>query len=274
MSATSLTISIVGCGWLGLPLLRALVAAGHRVRGTSRNPDTLAEIRAAGGEAFFLDLPGAIPAALLADADVLIITLPPGGRRSGPETTTNYLAALQGFAPWLRREPSLRVIFTSSTGVYGNSTGLTDETAPLRPDTHSARAMLAGEDFLASFQNPPTILRLAGLVGPGRHPGRFYGGRERAIPQADAPVNVVHLNDVLSAMQLVLRLDSRGAYNVCAAAHPPKGEFYAAAAAGLGLEIAGTLPGGSGGKRISSEKLRALGWQPEWDDLNISFLKE
>jgi uncharacterized protein YbjT (DUF2867 family) len=46
---------IIGCGCRGLALARALRAAGHAVRGTTRDPDRRAEIEAAGVEAFVGD---------------------------------------------------------------------------------------------------------------------------------------------------------------------------------------------------------------------------
>jgi uncharacterized protein YbjT (DUF2867 family) len=46
---------IVGCGCRGQALTRELVAAGHIVRGTTRDPGKLAAIEAAGGEGAVAD---------------------------------------------------------------------------------------------------------------------------------------------------------------------------------------------------------------------------
>jgi uncharacterized protein YbjT (DUF2867 family) len=48
-------ILIVGCGGRGQALARALVSAGHAVRGTTRDPARAAAIRAAGAEPFVGD---------------------------------------------------------------------------------------------------------------------------------------------------------------------------------------------------------------------------
>jgi hypothetical protein len=48
-------ILIVGCGCRGRALARELVAAGHAVRGTTREPAPLAEIEASGAEAVVAD---------------------------------------------------------------------------------------------------------------------------------------------------------------------------------------------------------------------------
>lgn len=262
-----LTISILGCGWLGLPLLRSLTKAGHQLRGSSRSPETLLAIKAAGGVPFQIDLPGEVPKAFYREAQVLIITLPPGGRSLGPSATEVYLQKLASIAPIMEMPAAPHVIYTSSTGVYGEETGRVDELSPLRPSTHSGRAVLAAEKWLLSYP-AVTILRLAGLIAEDRHPGRFYGGRDRPIPNADAPVNLIHREDVISAVHLVLKKAlPKGIFNVCAASHPPKGKFYSAAAASINLPILGCKDGGSGGKVISSRKLRKLGWAPRHDKL-------
>ncbi len=270
-------ISILGCGWLGLPLLQTLAKAGYPVRGSSRSPATLRAIEVAGGQAFALDLPGPIPPAFLAYTDVLIITLPPRARKLGSEKAmevmnTALLPFTQGQAGLTKPE---QVIYTSSTSIYGAAAGEVTETTPLDLVTApSGLALHLAETQLTDTFPNSLVLRLAGLVAADRHPGRFFGGRGRLIPQADAPVNLVHRQDVISAIQLLLEKESTGSevYNVCAAAHPTKGTYYAAAAAALGLDVAGRQAGGANGKVISSQKLRDLGWQPLWDDLALDAL--
>ncbi|WP_020568493.1 NAD-dependent epimerase/dehydratase family protein [Neolewinella persica] len=270
---TPLTISILGCGWLGMPLLQSLIDAGHRVRGSSRKPEVLSKIKAVGGQAFAIDLPQTLPPKFMDACDVLIITLPPRGRAFGEATTENYLKCFAPLANWLNTSDAPSVIFTSSTSVYGNAEGLLTESTLPRPATHSAHAVLAAEEWLATTGCPVTVLRLAGLVAADRHPGRFYGGKDRPIPDAGAPVNLVHRNDVIAAIHLCLDTNSGSTtYNVCAAAHPSKGAFYTDAANAIGLTVAGALPGGEGGKLIDSTALRNRGWQPTWDDLETSLI--
>lgn len=269
-----LNISILGCGWLGLPLLKSLVEDGHIVKGSSRKVETLAEIQKSGAEAFFIDLPQALPAGFTAECDVLIFTLPPRGRKLGAAAEDQYLKCLNSLSVWLSMPDAPAIIYTSSTGVYGNREGIvTEETIP-QPTTHSSRAVFAAEKWLTSSRVPLSILRLAGLVSADRHPGRFFGGKDQPIRLADAPVNLVHRNDVISAIKCCL-LNNRTPvlYNVCAAAHPTKGAFYTAAAHALGLEVKGTKTGGEESKIVNSDKLRALGWEPVWDDLDLAFLK-
>jgi nucleoside-diphosphate-sugar epimerase len=267
-------ISVLGCGWLGLPLLKSLVAEGHHVNGSSRNPDTLTAIKAAGGHAFYNDLPDQITRGFFGGLlSTLIITLPPRGRSLGEEATAHYLKCLKAI-PLLHTGSIPRIIFTSSTGIYGDTSGIITETTLTQPNTHSGRAVEAAENWLDSTASTYAVLRLAGLVSSDRHPGRFYGGSDRLISQADAPVNLVHRDGVIEAIHLLLKKGwQRGdTYNVCASAHPPKGGFYTAAAKSLGLEVKGTDAGGANGKIVSSQKLRGLGWKPTWDGLDLKGL--
>lgn len=266
-------ISILGCGWLGMPLLQSLVSAGHHVRGSARKPEVLAQIEAAGGQAFRIDLPQELPAEFMHACDLLIITLPPRGRALGEATARHYLDCFIPLAGWLNGPRSPAVIFTSSTSVYGDVEGVVTEATPLQPNSHSARAVVEAEEWLAATRCRLTILRLAGLVSADRHPGNFYGGKDRPVPASDAPVNIVHRDDVIAAIGTILSQNATGLYNVCAAAHPPKGAFYLAAASALGLEIAGTVAGGQNGKRIDSSRLRASGWMPAWDSLELDYLR-
>lgn len=263
-------ITIIGCGWLGLPLLKSLLQDGHTVWGTSRSDATLEAIAEAGGKGFRVNLPQNFFGAVFGGQDLLIVTLPPGGRRLGPEATDDYLAKLHPLASLLGGEGAPHVIYTSSTGVYGAAAGAVDEQRAVSPATHSGRAVVAAEKWLGGQTDRLTILRLAGLIGPGRHPGNFYGGRDRPVPAADAPVNLVHLNDVIGAVKTIIAAGlPAGVFNVCAAAHPAKGDFYAAAAAALGKSVAGVEEGGKDGKIISSHPLRELGWKPEYDSLVV-----
>ena len=265
---TTRALAVVGTGWLGGAVVADCAGAGWDVLATYRGAGTREQIIQAGARPVPLDLPeetGAFLAQLPARWPVLM-TLPPGGRRLGAAATPRYLALLEALAPALAGR---HVIYTSSTGVYGDARGPTDEHCPRAPATDSGRAVAAAEDWLSERCYRLTILRLAGLYGPGRHPGRFYGGRpDRPIPAADAPVNLVHRADAVAAVRAVAERQLTGTYNVCAAAHPPKGDFYAAAAGRLGLAVAGRRPGGAGGKVIRSERLRQrAGWRPRYDDL-------
>jgi nucleoside-diphosphate-sugar epimerase len=73
-----------------------------------------------------------------------------------------------------------RIVFTSSTSVYGNASGTVKENSPRDPQTASGRVLKELEDWLHNLPGTSVdILRLAGLVGPSRHPGVSLPGSRR-----------------------------------------------------------------------------------------------
>lgn len=91
------------------------------------------------------------------------------------------------------------------------------------------------EDWLHNLPGTSVdILRLAGLVGPSRHPGRFFAGK--SAPDGQHGVNLVHLRDVIAAIELLLQAPKGGRiYNICAPKHPARGVFIRRWPASLGF---------------------------------------
>jgi nucleoside-diphosphate-sugar epimerase len=262
-------ISVLGCGWLGGPLARALVRDGHQVLGSSRSADRRQYLAGVGVVPYPIDLDPMLRGTGL-DAffasELLIVTLPPG--RGREEVVEFYQTAIQNILVAARANGVQRLLFTSSTGVYGATTGLVDENTPTAPQHASGQAVLAAEQRLRESSNPAvTILRLAGLAGPDRQPGRWLAGKHE-LARGDAPVNLVHQVDVIAAIRAVIEKAAwNKIYNVCAAEHPTRAAFYRHAATRLGLEPPTFLPGGETDKRIDSRRIRReLGLTFRYDD--------
>lgn len=264
------SIAVLGCGWLGLPLARALARAGHAVSGSTTTPGKLPALAEAGIRPHLLRLAPETTAAdvapLLTGAELLIVSVPPS--RTGADRTA-YAAALQPVAEALAAAESVgRVVFVSSTGVYPDEPRLmqeTDAVAAAEADNHLLRA-----EWVFGQPGRPwqaTVLRLGGLMGPGRPPGRFLAGRVD-VPQPGAPVNLLHLEDAVGVVRAVIEQEVWGrTLNVCAAGHPTRQQFYQAAAAQLGLPAPQFVADGRGGKEISTGQLRAaLRYDFRYDD--------
>ncbi len=101
--------------------------------------------------------------------------------------------------------------------------------------TASGQVLKELEDWLHNLPGTQVdIVRLAGLVGPGRHPGRFFAGK--SAPDGQHVVNLVHLDDVVGAIELLLQAPKGGhIYNICAPSHPARSTFYPLMARQLGL---------------------------------------
>ncbi|ANI82309.1 SDR family oxidoreductase [Kosakonia oryzae] len=230
-------VAIVGLGWLGMPLALSLMARGWQVTGSKTRPDGVEAARMCGIESYLLNLEPELVCDTddldaLMNVDALVITLP--ARRSGPGEEF-YLQAVQEIVDSALAYRIPRIIFTSSTSVYGDATGVVKESTPREPVTASGRVLKELEDWLHNLPGTSVdILRLAGLVGPARHPGRFLAGK--TAPDGQHGVNLVHLEDVIAAITLLLQAPKGGhIYNLCAPSHPSRESFYPQMARQLGL---------------------------------------
>ncbi|MCE0812497.1 SDR family oxidoreductase [Buttiauxella sp. S04-F03] len=232
-------VAIVGLGWLGMPLALSLSARGWQVTGSKTTLDGVEAARMCGIDGYQLQLTPELVCdsddldALL-DADALVITLP--ARRTG-DGDDFYLQAVQEIVDSALAHNIPRIIFTSSTSVYGETEGSVKETSPLEPVSASGRVLKELETWLHDLPGTSVdILRLAGLVGPERHPGRFLAGKTNVANGAHG-VNLVHLEDVISAITLLLQAPKGGhIYNLCAPAHPTRAEFYSLMARQMNLD--------------------------------------
>lgn len=217
-------IALIGCGWLGRPLAQEFLKNGNTVFGSSTSPEKLAELESLGIIPFLYDgernvlLPPAVR-----NVDCLIINFPPSKSENYPIQIEELLKQLPD---------ACKVIFTSSTSVYQDLEGEVDEKSPTKMD-HS---VFLAEEKLRHSGKQVTILRLAGLIGPNRHPVKQLSGR--IIKDGNMAVNLVHLTDVIAAIKIILDKNAWGkTYNICWHDHPKKGDYYLNAA-----EIYGVIP--------------------------------
>lgn len=254
------TIAVLGCGWLGLPLAKHLLAQGHRVLGTTTSPEQLPLLAALGIEAELLQLGSEFSAAdevrlttLLSQASTLVLNVPPRAAVAG-----GYPQLLRPVHRAVAAARMQAVLFVSTTGVYPDEPRLMRETDAVSTRDAASDVLRTEGHFVPRYgQWQSTVVRLGGLIGPGRAPGRFLAGR-RNLPQGDAPTNLLHLTDAVGVLGTIIGQDIWGhTLNVCAQLHPLRRDFYPAAATYIGLEPPTFLPGGTS-KTIDSSRLRSL----------------
>ncbi len=264
-------VSIVGLGWLGMPLAQALLRANYTVCGSKTTKDGVEAANHCGVNTCQLQLTPELVCdntALqeLLNTDALIITLPASRRVEG---SSHYIQSVQNLVNSAQAAGVKRVIFTSSTSVYGNNHGDMIEQSPLQPETEAGRSLMKLEAWLHDMPGIDVdILRLAGLVGPGRHPGRFLAGKKGLTGGAQR-VNLVHLDDVISAIFLLLETPSQGrVFNLCAKMHPRRDAYYPKVARLLGVaEPEFVETGQDGGKIINGQAIcKTLGFQYQFSD--------
>lgn len=181
-------ISILGCGWLGLPLAKHLASKGHRIKGSVRKKESLCELAQSPAQTYILDvgtkrITGNLPG-FLKNAEILIISIPPRLRKQSSE---NFVDRIKIIVPHIEQSGIKKVVFISSTSVYANDNStVTEETLPM-PETESGKQLLASENILkmnSHFQT--TVIRFGGLIGPNRHPVTSLAGKKN-LEDPEAP---------------------------------------------------------------------------------------
>lgn len=200
-------VLIVGCGYLGTALGLRLAAVGYEVWGLRRQPEGLP--------------PSIHPvAADLAQPETLR-DLPRGmdlvfyTAGSTARTEAAYHAAyVEGMHVLLealqrQRQRPRRIFLTSSTGVYAQTHGeWVDETSPTEPTHFAGRCLLEGERVLHDGPFPATVLRLAGIYGPGRTRLIDSVRQGTAVTPSGENVylNLIHRDDCVGALYRLMRL--------------------------------------------------------------------
>ena len=273
-------IAILGCGWLGLPLAKSLLSKGYEVKGSTTSESKLEILENARILPFQIQLEehqiiGNIED-FLKETNVLVIDIPPGLRR---ETSTSnemtFVNKVKTLIPFIEKSGAQKVIFVSSTSVYGDGfpiVEITVETQP-NPDTESGKQLVIAENLLQS--NPhfkTTVIRFGGLLGEDRHPVKFLAGRTN-VENPDAPINMIQREDCIGVIEKALEFarndkwEWNQTFNAVAPQHPTRKAYYHKKADILNLPLPTFAENSeSKGKIISSEKVETI--------LGYSFQKE
>lgn len=215
-------ILVIGAGWLGTQLATQLKADGHELWLSSRNVTKSSVVAEQFGH-FVLDLAQSVrPTTELESLfkDALIICTVPASRTDGD----GYTRAVAQLATLMKNCGALACIHLSSTGIYEGLTGEVDEQTELLL-TDARIEVLAAAEQLINKAVPCCTLRLAGLIGPGRHPARFLSGKQAGL--ADVAVNMVHSSDICAAVSAIVQQKLwPELFNLSSPAFCSKAEFY------------------------------------------------
>ncbi len=230
-----LCISIIGCGWYGMALAKQLLANDFAVKGSTTTPEKLNYLADAGIQPYLLDfgLGKSVDPKDFFMSNILIVCIPPKRISVDLDQYKDKITAIATLATTYKIE---HVLFISSTSVYGDMNSIVDESTIPNPQTPSGLQVLNAEQILQqSSLFTTTILRFSGLVGPGRHPGRFFAGR-KDIPNGKAPVNLIHLDDCIGLTLEIIRRKAFGyIYNASSPDHLQKQTLYQLAIQSAGL---------------------------------------
>jgi nucleoside-diphosphate-sugar epimerase len=223
------TISILGCGWLGQPLAVSLIGDGYNVLGSTTSKDKELKLKSLGIKPYTLKFDPCVQgeAEDFFNSGVLVISIPP---RSKQYNGLFFLEQIKALVDEIKKALVRKIIFISSTSVYPDINRVVTE------EDADAESILAKAEsaFMNDFELRTTVIRFSGLVGPGRHPGRFLSGK--ITGGSDNPVNLIHQADCIRVIKRIIELNAwNKVFNACADLHPSKEAFYNMACKHSGL---------------------------------------
>jgi nucleoside-diphosphate-sugar epimerase len=219
---------IFGCGYLGSRVARQWLAAGETVFAVTRSRQKAHELSDLGLEPLIADVTDTASLRELPAADTVLYSV--GYDRAGaPPRRQVYVEGLHNVLAALPAATS-RIVYISSTGVYSQTDGQwVDEDSFGEPAQESGQVCLDSERLLAASVWGPraTILRLAGIYGPGRVPRQkeLLAGEAIAAPR-EGYLNLIHVDDAARIVLAAERFDPPRLYTI-SDGHPPlRHEYY------------------------------------------------
>lgn len=253
------TISILGCGWLGLPLAENLIQQGYDVKGSTTSDLKLSLLKEKSIEPYKILLnPQLIDDNVekFFDCEFLIINIPPFRR---DDIVEFHFQQIESIVKQIEKSNCHKVIFISSTSVYGNKNNEVDEDSKTFPETLAGEALVIVENYLRTRNSfDTTIIRFAGLIGPNRNPAK-YALSKNVIEFADTPLNLIHLDDCIGIIKTVIEKNIvNEIINGVCEYHPTRREFYSATAEKLSLPKPEFSDGKEPYKIVKSKKISSL----------------
>lgn len=235
------TVSILGCGWLGLSLAERLVADGYAVKGSTSTPEKIKLLDQKGIAPYLITLSPQPDGDLtnFLQTDTLIIDIPP---KAGKYGDAFHPQQIQVIADAVQQASVRWVIYISSTSVYPECSCIVTEadvTVPveLAGPGESASPLIAAEQLINQLApaRQITVLRCAGLMGYDRIPGKYVTGR--TVDSGSVPVNYIHRDDAVGLIAAVIAGKLSGTFNVVAPLHPTREAVYRESCAQFGYVL-------------------------------------
>lgn len=260
---------IAGCGDLGIRLASCLADGSWEIHGLRRRvealPQTIVPVAADLADPESLD-------AVAGDWDAIVYQATPDER-----SEAGYrVAYLEGLANLLERVRARRLIFVSSTAVYGQDQGeWVDESSDTELPRFNGRVLLEAEALAARSAPEPVVVRFTGIYGPGRD----YLVRKVASGDAscrESPpqwTNRIHADDCAGVLAHLLTLKQPAPLYCASDSHPvPRCEVldWLAEQLGAGPVVRERSLGGQG-KRVANARLLESGYRLNHPDYRSGY---
>lgn len=263
---------VVGCGYLGRELARRLVDLGHSVTAWTSSPASAARESQEDFRVSPVDI---------RDLDWVRRI----GERDGPyDGVVNCVSSgggdearyreiyWQGTQNLIRGLVFNRLIYTSSTSVYGrNDGGTVDEAADPETTTKTGRVLRETEDLVLARNG--IVTRLSGIYGPGRGAmlQRFLAGESTLDGDGSRWLNTIHRDDAVLGIQTLLeKQPPSGIFNLTDHGGISQLAAFQFLSEALDRPLPPSAPPnperkrGLSNKQVSNARLRQLGWEPRY----------
>ena len=223
-------ISIIGCGWLGLPLAKNLINEEYIVKGSTTSSNKLEVLISHNIQPFLVSLEASGISGnyseFLKGSSILIINIPPGLRKN---PNKNHVKEIKHLIKAAEQQSIEKVLYISSTSVFEDEAHFPIITAEMPPNatSNSSKQLIDIEALLQTNPNfKTTILRFGGLIGDDRHPAKYLAGRAE-VSNPKAPINLIHQSDCISIITSIVKKNHWGTvFNVAFPFHPNKADYY------------------------------------------------
>lgn len=261
-------VSIVGLGWIGLPLARHLKSQEIGVVGSTTSAEKLGRIQLEGITAVQFEMipfPQGKGFQVLFQANVLVVNIPPRSRTQGADF---YLEQLKFLRSMIDQSQITKVIFVSSTGIYPEISEEEEyaEDYPLSLENCGNQTLLKAEQMMETERDfDLTIVRFGGLMGGDRIPGKYFAGKENVA--GHTRVNFIHRNDAVGILTWIIENDLWNVvYNGVAPIHPLRKDIYERNHQEMGFPLPSSYQQANAGedRLISGKRILETGFQFEF----------
>lgn len=261
-------VSIIGLGWIGLPLAHALKSHGKEVIGSTTSAEKLSRIQSEGIPAVQFEMipfPQGKGFQALFKADILVVNIPPRSRTQGADF---YLEQLKFLRSMIDQSPVKKVIFVSSTGIYPEISREEEysEDFFLSLENCGNQTLLKAEQMMDADRDfDLSIVRFGGLMGGDRIPGKYFACKENVA--GHTRVNFIHRNDAVGILVWIIDNDLwNEVYNGVAPIHSLRKDIYERNHQDLGFPLPASFQQAKAGedRLISGKKILETGFQFEF----------
>ncbi len=214
---------------------------------------------------------------LPASLDTVVLAVAP--RTGSDHYHDTYPPAARGALAIAAAAGAARIVYTSSTGVYGGRDGaIVTEASRRSGGGASNSALIEAEDTLLGARSlSACVLRVAGIYGPGRDPRQRFRRAEALAERGEYWVNLAHRDDIVAAMLHAMSLaEAPAVLNVCDGAATKAADICRWLAAAEGRDVEGLAfdnesQATRSNQRVSNAALVASGWSSAYPSFREGF---